>query len=355
MTKTVDIGTALQNYVAIPKNEAELLGVLVNDLEIAQHFKVIRNLRTAKLLPKYTPGKGWRPVDTAVTSAMNKGSWGSRKIQPHTGMKILSLNPEDYRDSFASEMLDPNATEGPFAGFVWKEEFKKLIAEVNDNAYLSKDLTDTDDFDAAATYDAGDYVVFGSNRLIYECLATTSAGQSPTTHPAKWQDVTALAVCDGIGTIIAAEITATNLTAVATGALSTSNALDKVEDMVKSMTAAMRKAGGTIFMSWGTYDKYLTHEKSVFPYVANPALGNEQKYVYGSMNKWKIQPATWMGTSGRVIATVDGNLVMGTNQLEDGNKIGKLIPTLHGYDAIIKMITGYQIADLEYLVVNNQA
>ena len=62
-----------------------------------------------------------------------------------------------------------------------------------------------------------------------------------------------------------------------------------------------------------------------------------------------------MGTSSRIIVAPKGNIHMGTNVLDDMNKIGKMVPTLHGYDAICKYLLGFQIGDLGAISVNEQA
>jgi hypothetical protein len=65
-----------------------------------------------------------------------------------------------------------------------------------------------------------------------------------------------------------------------------------------------------------------------------------------------IKPRSWMGTSSRLIATVEDNLVIGT----DVNQI-KVYPTPH-LDLIYNRITmpaGAQIADLAAIKVGDQA
>jgi len=46
---------------------------------------------------------------------------------------------------------------------------------------------------------------------------------------------------------------------------------------------------------------------------------------------------------------------MGTNLLDDVNGIGKMVPTLHGFNAICKFILCFQFADTEVVYVNDQS
>lgn len=163
-----------------------------------------------------------------------------------------------------------------------------------------------------------------------------------------------MVISKGWGTIIAEEITATNITPITTGALTNANALDKVELMYNGMTVAHRNLGGVFYMSHANYRNYLIHERTTYGNTATPALANGVKTVYGDP-KWIIQPCTWMGTSGRVIATQKDNLVFGCNMETDPGKVAKTIETLHGYKSVVKWFQGCEIADLETLYVNDQA
>lgn len=80
-----------------------------------------------------------------------------------------------------------------------------------------------------------------------------------------------------------------------------------------------------------------------------------------TMGKGWVKPATWLGTSRRLIAepmaagTQKGaNIYMGTDLLSDANEI-KTKENLWSLEAGIKMVLGFQIADLEAIWVGNQA
>jgi hypothetical protein len=235
-----------------------------------------------------------------------------------------------------------------------EQEFKKIAAEINNSIYLSTYKGDAAVFDAGVDYALGAYVKFGDELDIYVSIANPAIGESPLTHPAKWSKVNESVISTGWGTLIANEITATNITPIATGAITNANALAKFEQMYNAMTPAHRALGGIFKCSYAIYRAYVENERTVYGLVATPQLGTQLKFIYGDP-KWTIEPCTWMGTSGRVIATPKDNLVFGTNIESDMTKVGKVIETLHGYKSVVKWIQGCEISDLEVLYVNDQA
>jgi hypothetical protein len=339
----------------------QFLSQMLNGLDLLKDMSVDRQVsRQGKLLPKFKAQAGLRPLDTSV-NARDGGEreWSGRKLFVYDAMKIFSIIPDDLISSFQSDMLAPGATQIPFAQWVWQKEMVKLSAEINDNSYLAEYAGDAALFNAASVYTFSAsvpvYVKFGPLRDIYKLLSTTTAGQSPDTHPAKWQKINASAIATGIGTIIAKEIAASALTPITTGAITNTNALTKVEQMYNAMTVPHKNKGGVIRVSPDVYRKYVEHERSVYGNtVSSPEFGDGKKYVYGTGKKWELRECTWMGASQRIIMTQFENIAFGTN-LVDMPGITKTVETLHGYDAVAKFLVGFEIADLENLYVNDQA
>jgi hypothetical protein len=353
MSKSLFAGIAL----FIGQHDKKLISQTLNGLDFINQVRTIRNASlNGTGLQKMTVAKGIRPINLNVDERSGAHrSWNGRKLMVYEGMKIIDIIPEEAYKTFQSDMLEPAAKQIPFAQWVWEKEFEKIGQEINDNIYNSVYKGDAADFDAGATYAANtDYVTFGDNSDIYKCISATTAGQSPLTHPAKWQLVNESVISTGWGTIIANEITASAITPITTGALNNTNALTKIEQMYNAMPVAHRKLGGTFKVSPAVFRAYVEHERTVYGSTATPMLGAGVKSVYGDP-KWTIEQCTWMGTSGRVIATQKDNLVFGCNLESDMNKVGKSIETLHGTKSVVKWIQGCEIADLETLYVNDQA
>lgn len=343
----------------IGKYDKKLIAQTLNGLDFVPQVKVMRRASlNGTLLPKMTVASGIRPLDLSVeTRAGAHRAFSGRKLLVYEGMKIIEIVPEEAYNTFMSDMVEPAAADIPFAQWVWEQEFKKIGAEINNAIYLSTYKGDAAAFDAGTNYALGAYVKFGDDSDIYVSIADPAVGESPLTHPAKWSKVNESVISTGWGKIIADEIVGggiSGINLVATGAINNTNALTKFEQIYNAMTVAHRQLGGTFKCSWATYRAYLEHERTTYGYVATPGMGTGVKSIYGDP-KWTIEPCTWMGTSGRVIATPKDNLVFGTNIESDMTKVGKVIETLHGYKSVVKWIQGCEISDLEVLYVNDQA
>lgn len=346
-------------YDAIAKfignNDKALINQVLNGLDFVNQVRVIRNASlNGTGLQKMTVQKGIRPLnlDVESRSGAHRGFTG-RKLLVYTGMKIIDIIPEEAERTFMSDMLAPGAKDIPFAQWVWQQEFAKIGQEINDNIYTSTYKGDAAVFNALSTYAVNDYVSFGTELDIYKCVTITTAGQSPSSHPAKWQMVNESVISAGWGTIIANEITASTITPIVTGAINNTNALAKIELMYNGMTVAHRNLGGTFKVSPSVYRAYIENERTVYGPTATPDMGTGKKTVYGDP-KWSLELCTWMGTSQRIIATPKDNLVFGTYALGDEAKAAKVIETLHGYRTVVKWRQGCEIADLEVLYVNEQ-
>lgn len=334
---------------------------MLNSLDIFKDLNSDRMVsRQGKLLPKFKAQGGLRPLNINITSnGANQRQWSGRKLFVWDGMKIFNIRPDELIGSFQSDMLAPGAVQIPFAQWVWEREMEKLASEINDNFYLAENTESRTPFDAgiAYTYSATtpQYITYGPFEDVYKLKATTTAGQTPETHPAKWELFNAKGICDGPGTIIAREITAGNLTPIVTGAITDANALDKIELMYTGMTVAHQNAGGVVFVGPDVYRKYLNQERTKYGNtVSSPDFGDGKKYIYGTGKKWEIRQCSWMGSSQRIIMTQFENTQVGTN-LADTPGITKSVEVLHGTDSVSKFLLGFQFADLENLYVNDQA
>ncbi len=337
----------------------QLISTMLNSLDIVKDIKVIRNLRADHKLTKISINAGIRPTNVNVTDPDGTNRvFSERTISMKGGMKIFSMVPEELRSTFMSDMLDPNAEQMPFAEYVWSAEFEKLGDEINESVYLADYNADAAAWASGSTYSANDFVNF--NEDIYEANTSTSAGESPTTHPAKWDKRNAESITTGLGTIIATEITATNITPVTTGAVSSSTAYGDFQDVWRNLPTALQKKSmnPTIFCSYDVFEKYVDNVETLFGngnLEELPEMNGGDVYLRKTARRCKIVPCTWMGSSQRIICTPKENLVMGTNSLDDFNKIGKTVPNLHGFTAICKYMLGFQIQDLAAISVNDQA
>lgn len=351
--------TAISNYAGT--YSPQLIAQLLNGLDIAKDLKVIFNLKAPLNLTKLIVNGGIRPLDTAVNTASKPGRvWSKRVLHPRVGMKIFSVVPEELRDTWMSEMLDPNAIDVPFAQWVWDQEFIKLQTEINDTVALMQYHGDAVDFDATVVYSPGNTFVYGANRDIYQVITLTTAGQTPDTNSAKFTKITALSICDGPLTVLNQAITANEIPAgqiIATGAIDATNAVAKLRSVYLGAPVALRNKKTKMFVSYSVFENYKTNYDNTYGKPHGNILYEEDKKsisLYQSSGNCEIVPCTWLQGSSRVIMTLPDNWIMGTNLLDDVNGLGKMIPTLHGFIAICKFILCFQFADAEVVYVNDQ-
>lgn len=358
---TLDPETVIKEVTKFAgKYSKTFLRQTLNGLDVFKDLNIDRMVsRQGKLLPKITFKAGMRPLDTDVED--NKGSErevGGRMLYVKDCMKLFHYKPEDIIQTFMSDMLAPGAKMIPFQQQFWMGEMERLAAEINDNWYFNEDHQDAPAFDPAKVggYAAGDYVKYrldGFNNF-YRANAAAAAGESPLTHPAKWDEMNQLACFDGHGTILAKEITAGTVIPLVTGALTATDAYDQIESMYDEIPVAVRNKGGKIRMSHASYRYYIKDERTKYAPVATPGMGDEKKVIYGDRGRWTIEPASWMGGSGRVIFDVEGKNLWAGSNLASVPGVTKSIETLHGTKSVAKWQLGAEFADLETLYVNDQ-
>ncbi|MFC4230588.1 hypothetical protein ACFOW1_01710 [Parasediminibacterium paludis] len=160
---------------------------------------------------------------------------------------------------------------------------------------------------------------------------------------------TPAACVTGWGTIIAAEIAASNLIPVTGADITTSNAVAQVELVKNAVPVWMKQMGFTIYCSYSTFEKYATNYRTVNGFKFEPRITGD----YPIDNSLAIlKPVAWMGTSQRLIATIDNNLVLGTNV--EAVSIYST-PYLDYLKNRITFPVGCQIQDLDAIVVSDQA
>ena len=160
---------------------------------------------------------------------------------------------------------------------------------------------------------------------------------------------TPAAIANGYGTIIAGLITATTLTPVVTGAITDANGVDKFEQMIAALPAWMRERGGIIYCSYAKFDNFRKNYRTAFNFQFDKNA--EGRYKLDNLN-FEIRPVAWMGTSSRLIATVENNLVFGT----DAERVQLAASQRRNIIEVrLMMPVGCPIQDLDAIFVNDQA
>jgi hypothetical protein len=247
--------------------------------ELAQMFEgikgehVITQLEIGENLARRW-NKSFEPVADAATHK-------PRVLKTVLNKVDFAVTPQDYEFSYlgAARKKGQDPADWPFQAYVMEKVLAKLNQEFEVAAWKGV---------AAAVPASGDY------------LRETF---------------------DGYLQIIAAALTATDITAVATGAISAANIIEKLRLMWESVLPVYKENGTDIFCSYTIYDMYRKAYKDA--YKVDPAYLEVTNsgyrgidYELGNGNT-RIIPINGMSGSGRVIMTPRENLTLGIDSSSD--------------------------------------
>ncbi len=282
---------------------------ILNDLTVLPGIKNILNLT------KLTVADGVRGYREDFDSSDSDLKYSGRALATTLLKRDIKINPLKYRSTWMSQAMKPgvNPTDIPFAAFVNNAIMEQIASEIQRGAYLA----------------------------------------------VKGDESTLAKSFDGPGTIIAAEIakevavSGSGIVPIATGAITNTNAVAKYEDMVASMSSDFVDAGFSVFSSIESARKYNYNYRELYgKYQEKDEAGN--LIIDNTAGKVVIKPVSWMGTSGRLIATPKENLLAGVDALGDMDKIHTdLELEIIKYRVLFAL--GFQIRDLGAIRVNDQA
>lgn len=279
---------------------AEVFGKEVLDWDIRElGIQVRTNVNTPQAMSKLTMDGDPQPY--RKQDDFSAGTWTDRVLTAYQSKIDLELDAEDFRNTYLAEL-----PEMPFEAFAVQQSAQQFLDAVyTDTLWLG---------------------------------VRNGAGSA------------AADICDGWGTIIAAEIISGDLTnVIATNAISASNAVTEIEKVTNGTSAKMKQKGGIVLVSYTVFQHYRTHYRATYGFSFNP--NQEGSYMIDG-TKFKMVPCAFMGTSGRVVVTYPGNLVFGT----DLERISMHpTPHLNLLQTRLMMPAGCQIRDLDVLYVNDQA
>lgn len=273
----------------------------VNDFDAAMPgIMVYKNVKMPIALPKISAAGHPIPYAAGDDTTGNGVAFTDRTLTVYQSKWDMDIDPEVFRNTYLND-----GSTVPFYQFILSQVSKEYLASINDNAaYLG----------------------------VYNAAGTTAASMAT-----------------GWGTLIAAAITATTLTPVTTAAHSITNAVGNAELVAESVPVWMKKKGFKIYCSYGFVEKYKKDYRTRYGYTFDPDA--KGRYMLNGMNA-ELVAVSWMGTSSRLIATVDNNLCMGTDtdSIQFPTSIRRNILEVRAL-----MPIGFQIADLAAIFVNDLA
>lgn len=317
--KTGVVGMATPDTSALAayagKYEQKLFSTLRQSLSMLNDLEVVPGIKNILKLTKLTVKDGVRGYREQFDSADEDLAYSGRDLSVELLKRDFTINPLKYRNTWMIQVMKPgvNPDDIPFAQFVNAAIMQQIAQEVQKGAYLA----------------------------------------------AKTDSLTLAKSFNGLGTLIAAAITAetgtagTGLVPVATGAITNVNAVSKFETMVAAMPVEYVQQGFEIKASIDSVRKYQQDYRERYgKYKEKNELGFLE--VDDAAGMVTIKPCTWMGTSSRLIASPKENLLVGVDALGDMDKIHTDVELeILRYRVLFAL--GFQIRDLGAIKVNDQA
>lgn len=159
--------------------------------------------------------------------------------------------------------------------------------------------------------------------------------------------VTAAAIADGWCTILKREVTATNLTPVVLGAITSANAVTKVETFASAQKTWWRKKGFVIKCSYATFDAYKTNYRTINAFGFQPR--QDGQYYLDGFSNVVLQPVSWITNDG-LLGVVYDALAFGT----DGNQITVAASMRRNIIEVrLMMPVGLEVEDLDCVSVSD--
>lgn len=351
------------------EHKRDLISTLVNGLDIANDITVIPNVKNKIQLTKVSVGNGFRPHSSTHEPKPGHIVFSDRELATLTGKLDLLIDSKAFKSKHLAWRTSPGNrasktfNDMEFAPYVWDQVIKGLAREMNDEtAYFGFDKADAVAYDAGDPYAVGDYVTFtvGALTEYFLCIATASAGDTPATDPDKWLNVTARAVVPGLKYHIDAAITG-GFAETTTGVINSgATARTAFKKLFRDMPVPYKNHGVIIHASYTDVEYLQDGQEDVWKYTTPDMVSLGLIPLIGTNSKCFVKPATWLGTSRRLIAEpllpgsgIGMNLVMGTDLLSDANDINT-VPDVHTIKTGITVDLGFQIQDLNALRLGDQ-
>lgn len=343
----------------IGKNRKSLYKRLYNKMDIANDITLVPNIKDSLILPNLSIENGPGPYTGDFYADGNDLTYGDRTLKVEKFQRDLKIHPSKYRTTYLSEERkrgeDAKNMTIPFAEFTSKAIIDHNASRLNnETAFFGIGKAGFTPFNVATAYvgDGTEYITFavGERIKFFKVIAATTAGQTPVTHPLRFQDARSLAIVVGLGTKIKAGRTSGEISRVSsTGSLST-DALDKFTEVWRRLPSLNKNEGATMYCSVNSMEYLLDDMVS----KVNKYTESDSKVLFlpKTNKKCIIQPASWMGDSEQLICTPKSNLMMGTDLIADFGVL-KAIEQMHHVDLSITGVLGFNYEDGDTISMND--
>lgn len=337
---------------------ATLIKALYLALELeAQGISVMPGLKSKTTLHKLLVKKGAKPYTGQFKSKQDL-SFEAREIAVEKVQRDISIEPSRFLQTFLEKKRGAGENSKnmqiPFAEVVWSSVMEELANEVvTESMYNGVGKSAFVAYNAATAYPAGSYIKYTQDGELryFRTVEATTAGENPDNSESKFDWAGGRAITKGFNSILNEEEAAGKIVPVSTGAITSADAYGQFTQVWRNLPEQLRIKGGLVYCSQNSYESLMDDAENKVK--KNFEEVNGITYLSKTDKKAAIKPVNWLAGSSRLIASVSGNLWMGTDQTSDMNTL-KIMEQMYHLDAGITFMLGFQIADLEALSTNDQ-
>lgn len=340
------------------KYKKELSRRLVTGMSIAKDITLVPNIKHALNLTRLKINNGPKPYTGVFESAGNDLEYSGRVLSVEPFQRDITIHPAKYRTSYLGEERGPgenvNNKKIPFAQFTNE-------AIIDENASILSTQTGWSglgkaafaEFNPATAYAVGALIFFKVTPLstfYFKVIAVTTAGQTPISHPAKFEDANALAICIGLeARLVEGRANQDIKRIVATGSVLTDtyNKMTQVYRAHDTVTKANRQL--FMYCSVNSYESFTDDFEDIRKYTSPD--GNTL-YLPKTDKRCILKPVDWMRESQKLICTTKANLLMGTDLLSDLATMG-VKEQMYTVDLGITGVLGFNYQDGDEITMND--
>ena len=359
------------------KNYRKIITDMINMLDFVNDVFVHVGVKNKVRLTKFSVADGVRPFSSDEETKSNNLTYSDHFLEVNAAKREIPIDPEEYRETYLSEFImtgssatKPASQTVPFWQWTLGEISRKIAQEINDKtAFFGFDLSDATAINSGSGHAVDDYIYFTVDGITeyFKCIATTTDGQTPVTHPAKWQNVTAEAICVGIGTLLNSYVDSSDIVEQGIGAVTSgAEGVAAAKELHRSHSTAMKKGNILQLMSYTDFEFLMDGIDDIAKYAVYDQTRKEKiQYltIPGTFGKGFAKPCSWFGSSRRIISgegkMVQGhmklpNIHFGTDLLNDMSQVKvretNLWKVILGY----KWLMGFEFENLNDLRINDQ-
>lgn len=369
LVQTMAVSPVISMNAYSGKYKKDIFSTLYNDMEVWGDITPNTGIKSKLTFTKLDVNDGVRPYVGQEQITGDELTYTGTELAVELGQRDLQIEIKKYYNSHLEEELAKSEGSGakqktlPFAVKTINTVLGRLRSELNDKtAYFGFRKADATAYSAGATYAVNDYITFNNGQTTdyYKCLDATTAGQSPTTHPAKWQMVNAEAICPGFGWHLQQLINAGKLTPTNIGTIDNSavHAYDAHKELFRSHDVPYKNAGVIHYCSYTDFELLLDSiEDKVAKYTEKDSVWVNDRGIYlpQTNRKCLVLPCSWMGDSRRIISTPKANMHGGTDRTHDMNEIKTRDKDNYNIVSSVTFTLGFAIQDPAAVRINEKA